>query len=421
MSKVLIICGSFPPQSDVGGVRPAMMAKYLPRYGWEPYVLTRTYGVDHVSRDHRIHLDGVIMKNRLVGVEVTAREERKYLLRRGFYGMVRDLILVEKAFPPGVFDKIWRVAKTHYAKSDFDAIWATAPDFPELRIGRDLSVRLGIPWVADFRDISEQNDAITEGWRLRLLRLRSTLRRKMLLRNATYLTSVSSFHCQTLEAKTGKPCELIYNGYDADLFRPIEPVRTERFRIVYMGRILSKNIQNPSLLFAALDALLSEGRIDTKHVEILFYATEPKILRSIAGSFRSWEFCQVCDRIDYKDVPEILRNASVLLLLSEYARHGILTTKLFEYLAMERPILCVRTEPESEIAAIVHDANAGYAGDNLDCVKAFILCCYDQWCDQGFCTAPVKRDYVMNFSREAQAMRLAAVLNRVIGSSNAAN
>ena len=421
MPKLLIICDSFPPQSDVGGLRPAMMAKYLPIYGWEPYVLTRDYGHDHASRDEKMHLGSIVTDSHLVRVEVTLQEERNYLIRRGLYSTLRDTVTMEKAFPPGVFDMMWAVARDGYGKTGLDAIWATTPDFTSLRLGRDLSERLGVPWVADFRDIGEQEDGIAAGWRLRLLRLRSALRRKMLVRNATYLPSVSSFHCRTLEAKTGKPCDLIYNGYDSDLFRPIEPVRTDRFRIVYTGRILSKNIRNPSLLFAALDTLISEGRIDAKHVEIFFYATELKILHSIAGRFRSGTLCRVHERMEYEDIPKLLRNASVLLLLSEYERHGILTTKLFEYLAMERPILCVRTEPESEIAAIVHMANAGYAGDNLECVKAFILRCYDQWCDQGYCTAPVKRDYVMNFSREAQAMRLALLLNRVVGSSNAAN
>jgi len=421
MPKLLIVCGGFPPQSDVGGLRPAMMAKYLPRYGWETHVLTRDYGHDHPSRDEKMHLGTIVPGGRIVRVEVTAQEERNYLYRRGLYRTMRDIITVEKAFPPGVFDKMWNVAKIHYGKSDFDAIWATAPNFPQLRIGRDLSVHLGIPWVADFRDIREQEDGIAGGWRLRFLRLRSTLRRKMLVRNATYLTSVSSFHCRTLEAKTGKPCKLIYNGYDADLFRPIDLVRTERFRIVYTGRILSKSLRNPSLLFVALDTLISEGRIDAKHVEIFFYATEPKILHSIVSEFRSWELCSIHDRMDYKDVPGILCHASVLLLLSEYERRGILTTKLFEYLAMERPVLCIRTEPDSEMANIVRDANAGYAGDSLASVKDFILCCYNQWRAHGYCSFPIKRNYVTNFSREAQALRLAEVLSRVVGSANTSN
>jgi hypothetical protein len=414
MPKLLIICSVFPPQSDVGGLRPAMMAKYLPSYGWEPYVLTRDYGHDHASRNEMMSLGTIVSDSHIVRVEVTAQEERDYLSRRGICGTLRDALTIEKAFPPGVFDKMWAVVRERYGNTGLDAIWATTPDFPSLRLGQELSERLGVPWVADFRDISEQEDGIAEGWRLRLLRLRSNLRRKTLVRNATCLTSVSSFHCRTLEAKTGKPCELIYNGYDADLFRPIEPVRTERFRIVYTGRILSKSLQNPCLLFEALDALLSEGRIDAKHIEILFYATEPQILHSIAGRFRSGELCRIHDRVDYSDVPERLRNASVLLLLTGYERHGVLTSKLFEYLAMERPILCVRTEPESEIAAIVHEANAGYAGDNLASVKDFIRRCYEQWRAQGYCSVPINRNYVTNFSREAQARRLAEILDSVI-------
>jgi len=390
------------------------MAKYLPLHGWETHVLTGGYGHDHALRDEKMHLGSIISDDHIVRVEVTAQEERDYISRRGLYGTLRDVVTIEKAFRPGVFDKLWAVAKTHYEKSGLDAIWATAPDFPPLRIGRDLSERLGVPWIADFRDIAEQEQGVAAGWRVRLLRLRANLRWKMLIRTATWLTSVSSFHCRILKAKTGRPCELIYNGYDADKFHHIEPVRTGRFRIVYMGRILSKSLQNPCLLFEALDALLSDGRIDSNHIEIFFYATEAKILHAIAGRFRSWELCRIYDRIDYKDVPEFLHNASVLLLLSEHERRGVLTTKLFEYLAMERPILCVRTEPESEIAAIVHEANAGYAGDNLESVKAFLLRFYNQWSAQGYCSVPIKREYVKNFSREAQARKLSEVLNQVI-------
>lgn len=419
MPKILIICSVFPPQSDVGGIRPAMMAKYLPKFDWVPYVLTRDYGHDHATRNEKMSLENILTDDHIVRVEVTAHDEKEYLNDRGICGTMRDLVTLEKAFPPGVFNKMWVVAKSYYDKIGFDAIWATFPDFPSLRLARDLSVRLGIPWVADFRDITEQLQGIAVGWRDRLLRLRSNLRRKMLVRDASYLTSVSSFHCRTLEMKTGIPCELIYNGYDSDMFHPIEPVKKEKFRIVYMGRILSKNIQNPCLLFEALDTLISEGRIDARCVDISFYSTEFEILYSIAGAFHSWGLCHVHARVDYKAVPAILGNASVLLLLSDYERHGILTTKLFEYLAMERPILCVQTETNSEMATMVRNANAGYAGDDLASVKDFILQCYKQWREQGYCNIAINHNYIQAFSREAQACRLAKLLNHVVGPTNA--
>ena len=37
---VLIVTHHFPPDNAVGAVRPTKFAKYLPRFGWEPIVLT---------------------------------------------------------------------------------------------------------------------------------------------------------------------------------------------------------------------------------------------------------------------------------------------------------------------------------------------------------------------------------------------
>ena len=347
MPKVLIICESFPPKSFVGGLRPAMMAKYLPSYGWEPYVLTRDYGQDYSKRSEKMSLGCIVPNDHIARVIVTAQEEEYYISTRGVRGMFRDIVTIEKSFPPGVFDKMWAFTKQYFKRFDFDIIWTTFPNFPSLRLGRDLSKRLGIPWIADFRDITEQENDNDSNWRAYIFRQRSILRRRMLVKSASSLTSVSYFHCRTLEEKIGKPCELIYNGYDAGLFHPVAPIKTEIFSIVYMGRILSKSLRNPCLFFEALDDLLAEGQVNSKHVEICFYATEVKLLQSIAGDYRSWGLCRFYERIDYKEVPETLNKASVLLLLSEHKRYGVLTTKLFEYLAIERPILCVRTEPDS--------------------------------------------------------------------------
>jgi hypothetical protein len=40
MKKLLMICHSFPPVLDVGALRPAGFATYLPRYGWSAVVVT---------------------------------------------------------------------------------------------------------------------------------------------------------------------------------------------------------------------------------------------------------------------------------------------------------------------------------------------------------------------------------------------
>src|SRR5215471_15620425 len=38
--RVLVVAYHFPPAAEVGAIRPQKLVKYLPRYGWEPLVLT---------------------------------------------------------------------------------------------------------------------------------------------------------------------------------------------------------------------------------------------------------------------------------------------------------------------------------------------------------------------------------------------
>lgn len=40
MKKVLIISYFFPPRPNIGSQRPYRLAKYFPKFGWEPTILT---------------------------------------------------------------------------------------------------------------------------------------------------------------------------------------------------------------------------------------------------------------------------------------------------------------------------------------------------------------------------------------------
>ena len=40
MKRVLLIAYAYPPCAEIGAVRPAGLAKYLPRFGWQATVLT---------------------------------------------------------------------------------------------------------------------------------------------------------------------------------------------------------------------------------------------------------------------------------------------------------------------------------------------------------------------------------------------
>ncbi|PQP33390.1 hypothetical protein C6A37_13155, partial [Desulfobacteraceae bacterium SEEP-SAG9] len=85
------------------------------------------------------------------------------------------------------------------------------------------------------------------------------------------------------------------------------------FSVVYMGRILSEWLQNPKPLFEAIDLLLKNGTIDGKDIDIVFYGTEPSLLKSLSSSYKCRKYVRLMPRVDYQKVPEILNKSCIFL------------------------------------------------------------------------------------------------------------
>jgi hypothetical protein len=49
MPSVLVIAPYFAPMSVVGAKRPLMLVRHLPRFGWNPVVLTAPPGLENID------------------------------------------------------------------------------------------------------------------------------------------------------------------------------------------------------------------------------------------------------------------------------------------------------------------------------------------------------------------------------------
>jgi hypothetical protein len=105
-------------------------------------------------------------------------------------------------------------------------------------------------------------------------------------------------------------------------------------------------------------------------------------------------------------IPAILNASAILLHLANKAGDegpkGIMTTKIFEYFAVEKPILCVRSD-ESYMAELLKLTNAGLATTQVEDVCDFIRHYFTQWKEQGYTSAEVNREATAAFSRSRQA------------------
>ena len=81
-----------------------------------------------------------------------------------------------------------------------------------------------------------------------------------------------------------------------------------------------------------------------------------------------------------------------------------MTTKFFEALGTEKPVLCVPSDKEC-LAEVIQETNAGLAASSVQEIQAFILDKYAEWKAKGFTRQPVNAELKQLFTRQYQAQQ----------------
>ncbi len=177
--KVLIITPYFAPQSHAAVFRAFKLAKYLPRYGWTPFVLTVDTNYNYYEDSGLLsQLPGDVKIVRSKYVEPTLRGLRMMLggRDRSFSSHVSAGVHSSNAVKvkgPSFSQKAYRYllerylnspdaywtwrrsavreAKKLIAENDIGLIYTSCVPYTSNQIGLDLKAS-GVKWVADFRD-----------------------------------------------------------------------------------------------------------------------------------------------------------------------------------------------------------------------------------------------------------------------------
>jgi glycosyltransferase involved in cell wall biosynthesis len=211
--------------------------------------------------------------------------------------------------------------------------------------------------------------------------------RNRVLKYAHAVTSVSPWHQQLL-SQYNPHTHLIYNGYDEQVFVP-KDVKTQQFQIAYLGKLYSTSLRDPRLLFAALHELLVEGQIAQEDLRVLFHVDEAAKdqLHALAQEYHISHVVDIQGYIPRTQIVEVMHQSSILLALTTTSTpegtHGIMGTKFFENMGVEKPVLCVRSDEEC-LAQVITETQAGLAATNVAQVKTFVLDKYQEWKQNGF-------------------------------------
>lgn len=264
-----------------------------------------------------------------------------------------------------------------------------------LRAGVALSSRYGCPLAVDLRDIAEQTptnaysqSALRSSGLYRAVNIR---RRNRALRRADCITTVSRFHASVIGA-INPHTHIIYNGYDAEMFRPEHHTPGAIRRVIYTGRWYGTDMQDPRPILRAIAGV--------DDVRLTFY-TDPACheqLMELARSCGADRAVAMHDYVPNGRVPELLHQADCALILTSPHNHGVLTTKFFEALGCHTPVLCCPSD-HGELAALIADTHAGLATDDPAEMLSFVR-------TSGH-SAPVGAE---QYSRQTQTGRLIRLL-----------
>ena len=310
--------------------------------------------------------------------------------------------------------------------ADYDAIFCSTCYYFPLQTTRRLAKKYNKPFVLDIRDLAEQfgdipynthavgTSRVINQWIHRIFTKWNIRKRNKVLTAADALITVSPWH-RDLLAHINPNTHLIYNGFDEQEFYPHD-IKSDSFIISYAGKIYNLLFRDPRLLFEALQQLLVEQPTMQQHLRLIFHVDKASIepLRELAAQYGLMELSEINGYIPKSELLPLLHRSSILLVLTcqstPEGAHGIMGTKFYEALGVEKPVLCVRSDEEC-LAQVIHETQAGLAGTNVQEVADFILDKYHEWQDKGFThIAPRNRN---RFTRQAQSEQIEHIINHL--------
>lgn len=446
--RILIISTYFPPHPSIASLRAYSFAKYLARMGNDVTVLTTKkidmgklnldlpkdkFDVIEIPYFNIVHEIGKILKRLLWSKDGGKKKESRTTGHNEESRNVSASFLKAKKFSNnlsnflGLFitDRIPDVRDTwicpaikkgeELLKSKrFDWIFSSyAPPASHIVAGI-LSKRHGCNWVADYRDLWIENHVWVGKWPFTVLE--KYLEKKYVGNHADIITTVSQPLANTLQNKFCAPVYVVENGYDEDDYCQDFPpyFRDVKKRIVYTGSIYPGK-RDPSPLFAAIASMAQSDELMRQKIsdefEVLFFGSESDWLNSLIKKYAVQPWVKYMGSVCRADALCIQKQADILLFL-EWENglvDGILTGKLFEYLAMKKPILGVGVSAKTSPGALIEKAGVGMAvGKDTEKITSILRELIDT--GKPFDIQP-KEEVISRYTRRKQAERLLEIMD----------
>lgn len=400
MKRVLVLTYHFPPEGGPAVQRVLKFVKYLPSFGYEPVVLTSLHPLGVKDHDLFKEIPISVPVHRVIDFGAWIPYEVR---KRIFRNFLPDRHITWKKL---AISKALRIIQD----KKIDLLFSSSPPHSVQVIAKEIATRSGLPWVADLRD------EWTRGPQFQLTP-EVFLLEKRILQSCQALTTVTqSAQKNFLEITEQKnPVYFLPNGYDPeDIVNILHSPKnnTQKLNIMYCGRF--SKTHSPQAFWGALQEIVSKERL-WKHFLRVQIVGGTNNAKSVASFPELRSFVECIPYQPHRKALKWMQQADVLLLLSTGPQGSeIITGKVYEYMALEKPILAVISSP-GELSQMLSNYGNAYISilsqENppVNTVKKLL----HAW-KEGKLEKPVQREWVQQFDRKRQAKELAKIFDNVL-------
>ena len=372
MKKVLIISYFFTPCNLTASQRSLGWAKYLEEFGYYPIIITRNWelsiekpedtgkstGTDIIhEKNEKYEVYYLPYKSSLRDRLLSTKSEAKWktLIRKSLTFFEMFLMNFTTTILP--YHSLYSFSKKYLSENkDIRHLIISASPFPMFRFGYLLNKKTGVNWLADYRDDWATNEVRVYSNLEKFLNVFERISEKKWIKSASSVSSISDHYTSKIMNFTNNTGTTLLNGFFEEDFKNFKVVESKYFSIIYNGTLYDS--QPVEVYLSAFQKFLKLHSDHKEHIKFIFAGTaydksQVQRIETFAKEFMS--NIEITERMPRKDVLEIQNSAHALIMISHTNCKGIPSSKIYEYLALGKPILSYPSDGD-----IIDDTLGGY-------------------------------------------------------------
>jgi glycosyltransferase involved in cell wall biosynthesis len=435
MKKVLVVTFDFPPRRTSAVYRMTGLTGYLPRFGWQPTVLTirETEGdlepklleklapQVRVVRTPYFRVSGwenstataVRGLGCLRSAPIDSRQPQFDRYLRSLGALVRSTLYFPDDTVGWVPFGLAKAIELHY-NEPFDVVYTTSPPRSAPLIGLLLKVLCGVRWVSEFMD----------PWyppKGRLRKKSEDWLQGLLVRKADRVVVMVRQHAEELSTLFDVPSDrlaVVRNGFFEEDFASVETTQADPLApgYVHLSHFGTIYPENAGSFFPALAELVRESPGLKERLRVNIVGYPPESVVQYAKEEELKDILQIHGFIqDRAQVLQMMRSSHCLLLFwgrPDFSRLAV-AGKTYDYLRVGRPILAVTHE--GGVKELVEEGKAGWAVSptNTEAIKEALRALLRNHCQNGS-PRPARPEFVSQFRWDRHAENLAKVFHEAV-------